>query len=155
MSSNIDIIYSKERILESGLATASEIKGCSEAEIAELEAKWQITLPGCYRDFLSLMGREAGQLLCGTDWTYPSLDEVKEVALLIAPGTSKRDLSNRLLFPFASHQGYQFLYFWLNEGDNPPVWHYLEGGANAKEVSPSFSKWLMDCIEDEIADFNC
>ncbi len=49
------------------------------------------------------------------------------------------------------HQGYQFLYFDCDAGHDPPVYLFLEGEDAPRQVFDSFSQWLSQCVEDEIA----
>jgi hypothetical protein len=117
------------------------IKGCTEAEIAEVAAAQGVTLPRSYVDFLSVMGKEAGLLRNGSMWLYPDVLRVKGFA---------RDLLAEWNDPFAlpaqavvvmMHQGYQFA--WMDSAedpDDPPVWYWLEGSPVPDQ--PEWSSWF-------------
>jgi hypothetical protein len=86
-----------------------------------------INLPRTYKDFLKIMGHGAGKFLRGSDCLYQHLPQIQEWAkqLLVEndfPQTLPEDA-----FVFFMHQGYQFSFFRLSEGDNPPTYSYCEG----------------------------
>jgi hypothetical protein len=51
-----------ELMYASGVARPGELRGCSSAEIAALERKYQVVLPRSYSLFLARMGHAAGKL---------------------------------------------------------------------------------------------
>jgi SMI1 / KNR4 family (SUKH-1) len=51
-----------QRMHSSQIAKTSDLRGCSEAEIAALEHKYQLQLPLSYRRYLQLMGHHSGRL---------------------------------------------------------------------------------------------
>jgi hypothetical protein len=51
------------KLRRSGLASTSEIHGCTDKQIHGLESHLGIRLPSTYRAFLSLMGMGAGRFL--------------------------------------------------------------------------------------------
>ena len=58
---DIDVIaHVLERAREVGIVKVSHVNGCTEDEIARLEEKFQLTLPGEFRRFLIAMGKGAG-----------------------------------------------------------------------------------------------
>jgi hypothetical protein len=100
---------------------------CSDLEIIQLEQQQGINLPSTYKDFLKMMGHGAGKFLRGSDCFYQHLPQIQEWAkqLLVEndfPQTLPEDA-----FVFFMHQGYQFSFFRLSEGDNPPTYSYCEG----------------------------
>ena len=136
------------RIVLSGLAGFSEIKGCGREEVDEVRASFGFPLPGLYEAFLRVMGRGAGRLYVGTDIFYPEVLGNREAAedLLGEDGVaftlSPRD------FVFSMHQGYQFMYFTAAEGeDDPPVYYYTEGGSPVR-VADRLSEFLMEAVRE-------
>ncbi|GCL43073.1 MAG: SMI1/KNR4 family protein [Dolichospermum sp.] len=104
---------------------------CSDLEIIQLERQQGINLPSTYKDFLKIMGHGAGKFLRGSDCFYQHLSQIQEWAkqLLVEndfPQTLPEDA-----FVFFMHQGYQFSFFRLSEGDNPPTYSYCEGQEEA------------------------
>jgi hypothetical protein len=49
-------------------------------------------------------------------------------------------------FVFYGHQGYEFGFFLLGQGDDPPVYQYVEGEETPNLVWGSFSDYLSDVI---------
>jgi hypothetical protein len=57
-------------------------------------------------------------------------------------------------FVFWMHQGYQFCFFRTSDGDDPPVYYYLQAGLSERVVSGQFvrkyehySEFLADWID--------
>ena len=134
------------RLQETGLAPADALEGCSESEIQSLERSLGVALPGTYREFLTHAGKRVGQFLTGSDLTYEWLREqtnharelAREEGLELPPGA----------FAFVGHQGYQFLFFVTDTGEDPVVYRCLEG-EGIEQVRPSFTDWLLGAIDDE------
>ncbi len=49
-------------------------------------------------------------------------------------------------FVFYMHQGYEFGYFLIGDGEDPAVYQYVEGGGSPKLVWPSLTAYLVDMI---------
>ncbi|HUY93451.1 MAG TPA: SMI1/KNR4 family protein [Pirellulales bacterium] len=140
-----------ERLRSTGLAAADATRGCTKEEIAEIESTLRVRLPNAYREFLRLCGKQAGEFLLGTDWTFPTILALKEsAAALLRECDVPRELSPSA-FVFAMHQGYQFLFFDCQSGQDPAVFRFIEGDQSARQVFDSFSNWFRQCAEDEIA----
>ncbi len=119
--------------------------GCSDDEIAALEAHFNFRLPRAYRVFLSIMGHGTDNYEVGTDYTYNWLfDQTKYANELL-------DEKNILPMPpnafaFSMHQGYQFCCFFVEEGiDDPSVFYYHEGYASKGliKVTNHLTEYLM------------
>lgn len=136
------------KLMWSGLASLSQIRGCSRSEIREIATLSVVPLPKVYRAFLSVMGWGAGCFFRGTDIFYPDLLRNRGVAeeLLEEYGNPFTLTANH--FVFAHHQGYQFMYFDLQENnDDPAVYHYMEGKSPVK-ICERFSAYLFKSVED-------
>jgi len=105
-------------LIKNELATSEELQGCSEKEIEQLEKHIDAKLPQSYREFLALMGHNAGIFRRGTDYLYKDLfnltGDTKEI-LMDGPFKLPDDA-----FVFSSHQGYIFVYFRLSDGEVAP-----------------------------------
>ena len=126
------------------ISNESDLSPCSDLEIIQLERQQGINLPSTYKDFLKMMGHGAGKFLRGSDCFYQHLPQIQEWAkqLLVEndfPQTLPEDA-----FVFFMHQGYQFSFFRLSEGDNPPTYSYCEGQEEAYFVKShdQFSDFL-------------
>ncbi|MEH2210538.1 SMI1/KNR4 family protein [Nostoc sp.] len=127
----------------------NQLLPCSDLEIIQFEQQQGITLPSIYKDFLKMMGHGAGKFLRGSDCFYQHLPQIQEWAkeLLV-----ENDFSEALpedAFVFFMHQGYQFSFFRLSEGDNPPTYSYCEGQQEPYFVKShdTFSDFLAVEIE--------
>ena len=125
--SHARIVAAKQRLIAAGLAVSDTVRGCSEKEIAQLEADTCRPLPPAYRDFLSELGQSAGEFLRGTNWTYAELRALQVPAVQLLKSGNEQAVLPANSFVFAMHQGYQFLYFLtVNMDNDPPVFYYTE-----------------------------
>jgi hypothetical protein len=139
-------------LIDSGLATGRDIKGCATLEIEQIESTYQIRLPPAYVSFMTRMGRGAGKFLEGSDFLFPApLSLRAEAEALLTESDAKFSLK-KTDFVYLAHQGYQFLYFGTDPLDDPPIYLYVEQ-ETPKQVYDHFSEWLLACVDDEIAAF--
>jgi hypothetical protein len=112
-------------------AAPATLVGCSDAEIAALEAMVAPhRLPAAYREFLRYGGKELAGVFGGVDFSY------KMARILRASGN--RDVLSILrrsdraamlpvtLFVLNEHLGSNFTWFDLGAGDDPPVYLWEE-----------------------------
>lgn len=136
------------RLVDRGMAQASEIRGCTSDEVDELSAIWQIPLPAAYKEFLFRMGRGAGRFFVGTDIFYPKALKLREY-LTLYQGEQPLFRPPPDAIAFAMHQGYQVLYICANDGDDPSVYHHLEYEKKTTLVDQRFSDFLIGVSRDE------
>ncbi|WP_366293487.1 SMI1/KNR4 family protein [Paenibacillus sp. AN1007] len=122
------------------------MSACNEDDITKLKNLSPTQkLPLTYVEFMSKAGNGI-HFLKGTHYTMKVISELKEWAVeLLDENNFSRKLTNNQ-FVFMMHQGYMFWYFNLDEGDNPPVYHYDECIDNLTEfrkVSDTLSEFLM------------
>src|SRR5215469_1269484 len=139
----------KARVDELHVLYPDRLVPCREEEVARLEQKIGRSLPEAYREFLLWMGHRTGGLWRGTHWLYEDLDaiQVDAVALMqqdAFPVTLPPDA-----FVFLMHAHYQFAFFRTSEGDDPPVYMYVETDEEiALKISNShYSDFLLDLVE--------
>ena len=142
----------RSKLMDAGLAGPHSFKGCTEQQIKSIEDKLSLRLPRCYRDFLSVMGREAGEFLVGTDYSFPKVLDFRSEAENLLRTTPSNFLLAQDLFVFMFHQGYTFLFFNCHDdSDDPPVFMFTEADKEPSRVSDSFSAWLLIAVADDIA----
>lgn len=129
----------------------SATAGCSDAELAAFQRERRIELPEAYLHYLRAVGANPGEFLRGSDLAFEQLDELQTGARLLLEDDDGPSLPEDA-FVFCSHQGYQFLFFRLSEGPDPPIYHYLEMEPGFKLVEPLFSDWLVRTVHDEFSD---
>jgi hypothetical protein len=140
-----------KQLIESGLAQARDIKGCSDDEIAQIEAVYQVRLPSTYKAFLAGFGKGAGHFLEGSDFLFPAVLNLRSEAerLLITSHGPFRLTRNH--FVFVMHQGYEFLFLDTEFDNDPAVFLFTDGDEQPQQVYQRFSEWLMACVADEIS----
>ena len=135
------------KIIQSQLVTPEQIRGCSEAEIAEIEQKYKICLPYSYKVFLRHFGHGFAHI--GNEFKYLYEDalfltqeernierEIKE-----EENFNPEELLPVNAFVFAIRQDIQIWYFIAEEGiDDPPVF-YDTGGDTVKMHESIFDFW--------------
>ncbi len=125
----------------------NKTKSCSLNEINELEKQLGLKLPQIYRSILLKMGHGAGDFWAGEDCFYNHLPLIqiwaKEILLEDNFSVSLPDDA----FVFFMHQGYQFDFFRLSEGDNPPVYSYLEGQTEKEFIKTHEKFTTFFCAE--------
>jgi hypothetical protein len=121
-----------------------KVKGCSSLAINRIETFFGVNLPLAYKEFLHFMGKDGGAFMKGTSAFYDEIFSLREglIDLLEDSDDSKKLPDNT--FVFWSHQGYQYAFFYLNEGDNPPVYFYYEndGRKEFEKKESSFTNFL-------------
>lgn len=136
-------------------------KGCSEAEIIEIEGLNELKLPDCYKEFLSIMGKnmdrkapgERGYLV-GNAVFYDDLFDNKEGFLELLNDDNRSDLIELITeneFVFYDSQGILNAFFKLTEGENPPVYGYEEGfsGESFPKIAESLSSFYERYLEGD------
>ena len=105
----------------------NQLSPCSDLEIIQFEQQKGITLPSNYKDFLKIMGHGAGKFLRGSDCFYQHLPQIQEWAKQLLVENDFPEALPEDTFVFFMHQGYQFSFFRLSQGDNPLTYSYCEG----------------------------
>jgi len=135
-----------ERLKASGLATASSIQGCTEEEIQALESACGLALPVAYREFLRLVGKQAGTFLVGSDLGYKHLlgNQSQARELVVEDG----GVWPADGFAFVVHQGVAAVLLRTEDGDDPSV-YVVNEDEPLRQVADNFADWLAAAIEDE------
>lgn len=138
-------------LIENRIATANEIIGCSTDDIRALEKSIGTSLPKKYQEFLLAAGHSAGRLFQGTDIFYRNLMGLKDDAISLLNENNEKFTLPIDTFVISMHQGYEFNYFKLTEGDDPPIYQYVEGGGPPMVAWASFTNFLNDSINAHTA----
>ena len=157
----------KQRLIALNLASPHDLIGCTMREIIELEQQLGVAgtppykggaccdrpaavkLPRAYQEFLRIMGKGAGQFLRGSDCFYDQLLDLQQAAgELLAENHFLGKIPDDA-FVFFMHQGYQFSFFRLSEGDNPPTYSYCEGEQHQSFIKTHerYSEFLATEVE--------
>jgi hypothetical protein len=142
----IEPILAEMQVLS--VPSTRKVLPCTEGEVHALEQKCHCSLPRAYKEFLLTMGKGAGNFFVGSDLFYPDLDGMQEVAVEILTEVGFPQKLPEDAFVFFMHQGYLFNFFLTSDGDDPPIYRYLEG--TDRETFPLIYNHFTDFLLDEI-----
>ena len=96
------------------------------------------------------MGKGAEGFLVGSDFFYQQLDDLQEVAEELLEENNFPEQLPQDAFVFFMHQGYHFNFFRTSEGDDPPIYRYLEGPDRETFplTYPHFTDFLLQGVQD-------
>ena len=135
----------KDRLAELHMLQKLKLIGCRQEDIQRVEEKIGASLPLAYQEFLVWMGR-VSQLFQGSDYSCLDILNLQPVATDLLEENHEREVLPTDAFVFLMHQGYQFNFFRLSEGDDPPVYWYIEGQGYFKKTFDHFSEFLLDVV---------
>ena len=125
-------------LIEKKILRREELKGCSEKEIDDLEIHFGHKFPKAFREFLSQLGHNAGNFRRGTKYLYKDLFTITDYTrTTLEDGPFKLPLD---AFVFSAHQGYIFAYFLFSDGDDPPIYTYMEHEPQSEKWANNFSE---------------
>ncbi|MDQ3785685.1 MAG: hypothetical protein M3422_00390 [Actinomycetota bacterium] len=129
-------------LIETGLAAEESIVGCTPEEVAEFRrVRGVAELPAQYEDFLTVMGRQAGDLLRGTDFFYPVILEVGEWGQEVFDENNMDHVYAPGSLVLGTHQGY--IVYWMEPGQpSGPVRRYMETEESTQSW-PSLLEFLV------------
>lgn len=136
----------KEKLINVGLAKNNEIIGVSIDDINFVEKKFSIELPTVYKDFLAVMGRNAGKLAEDIDFYFPRIIELKNEAEEMIEDKHDAFYLPVKSFVFSAYQGFQYHYFICDGKNDPEVYRLFDGGEVPKKVANSFSEYLISML---------
>ena len=139
----------RQRLLALPSAKDEEVEGARDEEIQELETYAGGRLPTVYKQFLKQLGRSAGGLFRGSDYAIGQRFNLrlKEHAEELLQRSKASFVLPRTAFVFLMAQGHQFAFFNLDQGDDPVVYHYLEGDLTSNQLDATLSGYLLRCLE--------
>lgn len=139
----------KTLFAELRIAEPSALKPCTEEEISTIEEKLERPLPKAYNEFLLWMGHGAGRFQAGTQCFYQDLSNIQEWAHGLLEENNFPESLPDDAFTFLMHQGYQFMFFRLSEGEDPAVYYYHEAmhKTTFEKKFGSFSEYLKVAVE--------
>lgn len=135
-----------EALVSAGVCERGGIRPGSPEQIAALEKDAGVTLPRQYREFLLAAGRGADGFFTGTDMYGSGLTGMNQDADDLLEENDEEFRLPPGVFVFSMHQGYQFHYFFTDQGDDPPVHYYCEGEGPPRQIAGSLSEYLLNSI---------
>jgi SMI1-KNR4 cell-wall len=139
----------KNQLIELKLVKPDELVGCTRDEVSAIEQQLGIPLPLAYQEFLLSMGHSAGQFLRGSDCFFKHLPQLQEWAIDLLQENNFAQSLPEDAFIFFMHQGYQFSFFRVSEGADPPTYSYSEETDETSFIKSheSFSEFLATEVE--------
>ena len=134
----------RDFVIESKVASPTEIRGCTSSEIVALQARLSSPLPKALHECLLQFGTQSGDVMDGDLFGVAGINEAYEVAEEIATDELRSELSLGRLLPILQHHGYQFHYLPADRSDDPGVWLFREGNQQPVKCSPSLTAWFRE-----------
>ena len=136
-----------------------EVIPCTVEEIAELELMLpdSYRLPMAYKEFLLYGGHDMGSFFGLIDFSYGMAkillkNKYQSIYKMVKWEEEPGWKLPENIFAMNNHLSANFYYFWLTDGENPPVYWWEEDEGGLKEASrkeaESFSEFLMGVIKD-------
>ncbi|EMA38527.1 hypothetical protein C446_09940 [Halobiforma nitratireducens JCM 10879] len=136
-------------LAEHGYGPTNEIEGCTTEELAQLEAEFGVELPAAYRSCMLHIGKSTNGFLRGSEFTYPAPKYQREFAEDSIERWDDLEFSLKETdFVFRGLQGSSFWFFNTEDGDDPPVYLYMED-TEPELVADTFSEWLFNEIRNK------
>ena len=131
----------------------NDVLGCSEAEMAELEALLpnSLTLPPAMRDYWQWAGHKAGRLYRSVDFSYATVRQLAQtdhhdIATMLKRQGDTQALPSNLLV-VNEWLGDNFTFVWLGKSENPAVYWWESGQLeNATQEAPTWTAWVLQRI---------
>ncbi|MEM8830306.1 MAG: ankyrin repeat domain-containing protein [Cyanobacteria bacterium P01_G01_bin.19] len=154
-----------ERLLKIGFVERSQLIPCSEAEIADLEARNRVKLPESYKKFLRIMGKGAGHFLKSDHWEifYSDFDDWLGVDFYKIPEAEYQEYTQAEIdfslsipsnfFVFATRLGDFPLGFFADGKDDDPDIYLWEHESEIKFWGKTFWKFFQEMVE--YYEFHC
>jgi hypothetical protein len=137
------IVDSEAEAAEAYQRQQIDFQGCSEAEIAELERRFDLVFPAAFRAFLEVMGKRHGALFAGSQCSLDEFDEIAQRAEDLLDETVDQVRLPSRSFVFLLRDGFQFCFLPTRGGaGDPPVFHYTEGDNEPEQIAPAFTAYL-------------
>ncbi|MCB1024491.1 MAG: SMI1/KNR4 family protein [Acidobacteria bacterium] len=138
-----------EKLVDYGVTSLADIRGCSALDISRLEDDLAVPLPETYKEFLVCMGRGAGRFLNSIDIYFESIVGNQRAAAELLKEDKNGFVLSEMDFVFAMNQGYEFMYFDLKQDtEDPAVYYYIEGSKMPEKKFEKFSDFLIQSVKD-------
>jgi hypothetical protein len=145
------------RMQRSGIASSSDLLGCTPAQIRRLESRYGVKLPATYRRFLSVMGRKSGRLFAH-DWLEVHYDSVLKLTARvprIVRGWAEMSeewasftLPETALVILFRDTSDDFHFIRCDRPDDSGVWHFSLDTARPHQFRKSVVGWLRGWCEE-------
>ena len=142
------LAHNVQQMLASDLVCSDEIVGCSENDIRSMENSLGVKFPAIYREFLKVMGANAGGLFQGDDYECWKLLRLRSAVAEHLEKSQYKLASEQLVF--MGSQGCSFLLFGSVKCADPEVLRMEDLEMMPTSIGMKFSEWLNLKINDEL-----
>ena len=135
-----------QKLVKSGLCKPQEIRGCTDADIDNLNEGLPCKLPSAYTNLMLVIGRSAGTLLDDVTFFYPAILGLTEESRKFLSGLGVILPEN--VFVFSERNYEQIVFFYIDTGkSDPPI--YLWTDESPKEFRKVYES-IWQFIDDEL-----
>ena len=145
----INVSQYLNKVVQLAESMSIKLTPCTPEQIERVKDFYKSSLPKAYLEFLQTMGQGTSPgFLTGHSCFIDELFELREWSEELLEETKFDKPLPDDCFVFWMSQGYQFAFFKLNDGDDPPVYYYREhsGQNDYKIISGSLSQFLIDVL---------
>jgi hypothetical protein len=116
-------------------------EACDEWTVQDLEQQFGVELPPAYKAFLLLAGN-GWEPLEGSHYAIEdNLANLQRSGQRIMKHDGGKLPDDA--FVFLVHQGYACNFFLTQDGEDPPVYEYVEGMPSVRRVAARLTEWLV------------
>ena len=139
------------RLERTEVALPSDLGGCSSSEIAEIEARYGLSLPATYRRFLEVMGYRSGwlfaaeQVLVHYETILTLTEELRDSLSLEDPELGAK-IPPDAIFVLTTGDDVDF-FIRCGEAEDPPVYALNSVERNIEVAYSSVTEWLEGACE--------
>ena len=119
--------------------------GCTEEEVTEIEEKLKVKFPRSYREVYLILGKQRGfRFIDDNSYKFPQYEEMRAGAEeIISSCETDFSLEENMFIVGCFMENGMFYFFKLDEGDNPPIYRYVEGDKEYKLAAESCSLFVQ------------
>lgn len=116
---------------------------CTNEEVNELESLLHVKFPGAYRELCRMFGKYRAFNIVDSSFKYPAYQEMRTAAIEMALANGEITIDEHIFVFSCDLEAPSISYFPLNEGDDPPVYEYVEGLEDVGyKVADHFSAYI-------------
>jgi len=135
----------KDILIKNNVLFSEDVLGISEKEITIIEDEFNLMLPKSYKKFLSIFGRNSGELFESDDIHYPDLLSFRSDFFEFLEEEEIDFNLQENAYIFQVYQDHTFLYF-ICDGNEDPVVYSFNGEVKLEHAS--FTKYFkMSVLE--------
>lgn len=132
--------------LKNDLLNVRNTKAMSILEVDIIEKEYNLKIPLAYKEFLLIIGKDSGQLFEQGELDIGDFGNLKQMALEEIQESNLSIILKPTDLVIYEHQGYIYRYLPTDEGNNPPVIEFNDGGELYEY--PTVQDYISKSLED-------